>query len=165
MDLFSTPGAITVQAPIAEQPITAAVGDGVSATTDTVTMIVQDVNPVSIVCLVLGIVLTTGGLVTAAVLGAILCRRMLQAKVFDDVNARLTFVISLVLLVAGLGGGMWFPTMGLNGVFAAAGGEFDAPTRLLLDSAPMLVAAFAVGVLVIVFRRGTALQKDAEGLV
>lgn len=163
--LFSTPGSITVQAPITEQPITAAVGDGVPATTDTVTMIVQDVNAVSVVCLVLGIVLTTGGLVASVALGTVLCRRMLQAKVFDRVNTRLAFVISLILLVAGTAGGMWFPTLGLNGVFAAAGGDFDAPGSLLLESAPMLVGAFAVGVLVIVFRRGAALQHETEGLI
>jgi hypothetical protein len=128
-------------------------------------MIVHDVNTLSVVCLVLGIGLTTTGLVTATVLGTVLCRRMLQAKVFDRVNVRLTFAISLVLLVTGIGGGMWFPTMGLNGVFAAIGAEFNDQPRLLLDSTPVLVAALAVGVLVIVFRRGTALQRETEGLV
>jgi hypothetical protein len=36
---------------------------------------------------------------------------------------------------------------------------------LFTDGIPLFIAAIAVGVLVIVFRRGSALQRETEGLV
>lgn len=61
--------------------------------------------------------------------------------------------------------GPFFRNMGLNGVFAALGGDFDGQWTLLADSSPLFIAAIAAGVAAIVFRRGYALQKDTEGLV
>ncbi|KDA06930.1 hypothetical protein DC31_07785 [Microbacterium sp. CH12i] len=162
--LFSTPGAITVETPLTAQPFTANIGAGASATAHAATLMVSDVSAIGVIFLVLGIVLSTVGLIVAAVLGAVLCRRLLRGHVFDATNTRLTFAISLVLLIGPLGN-VWFTNMGLNGVFAAAGGEFESHPQLLLDAVPLFVASIAVGVLVIVFRRGAALQRDAEGLV
>ena len=73
--------------------------------------------------------------------------------------------VSMSLMLAGLLG-PWFENMGLNGVFAALGGDFgDGRWLLFRDGIPLYIAAIAVGVLVIVFRRGADLQKDTEGLV
>jgi hypothetical protein len=73
--------------------------------------------------------------------------------------------MSMALIAGGLVG-PWFENLGLNGVFAALGGEFDGHRWLLFtDGIPLFIAAIAVGVLVIVFRRGSALQRETEGLV
>lgn len=163
--LFGTAGAVTVTTRVPAQEITAAIGAGAQATIDTATLVVADVNAISIGSLVLAIGLRAMCLIAVAVLGVLLCRRLMRGILFDRVNTRLTFAMSMGLLAAGLIG-PWFENMGLNGVFAALGGEFDDQRGLLFsDGIPLFVAAIAVGVLVIVFRRGTALQKDAEGLV
>lgn len=163
--LFGTAGAVTVMAPVPLQQITAAIGDGAVALVDSAILVADGVNVVSVVSLVLAIALRTLCLITVAALGVILCRRLLRGVVFDQVNARLTFVMSMGLLAAGLVG-PWFENMGLNGVFAALGGDYgDARWLLFRDGVPLFVAAIAVGVLVIVFRRGVRLQKETEGLV
>ena len=162
--LFAAPGLITVEAPIETQTITADLGGGAPATVDSATLVVDGVNMVSVVCLVLAIVVGVVGLIVVAALGVVLCRRLAQGAAFDAVNLRLTFGISIALLVAGLGE-VWFQNMGLNGVFAALGDEFNGQTGLFLQAVPLYVTALAVGVLVIVFRRGIRLQKDTEGLV
>ena len=164
-DLFATSGAVTVTTRVPAQEVTAAIGDGAPATVDVATLVATDVNLVSVICLVLAIVLRAACLITAAVLGVIVCRRLMRGILFDRTNTRLTFTMSIALLIAGLAG-PWFENMGLNGVFAALGGEFDGQRWLLFaDGIPLFVASIAVGVLVIVFRRGSALQKDTEGLV
>jgi hypothetical protein len=123
------------------------------------------VNTVSVVSLVLAIALRSLCLIAVAALGVVLCRRLLRGIVFDQVNSRLTFVMSMGLLAAGLVG-PWFENMGLNGVLAALGGDYgDARWLLFRDGIPLFVAAIAVGVLVIVFRRGIRLAKETEGLV
>lgn len=164
VQLFATAGSVTVTTRIPAQELTAAIGAGTTGTVDTATLTVENVNVISIVCLVLAIVLRTLCLVGAAAVGVILCRRLMRGAVFDRMNSRLTFAMSIALLVAGLAG-CWFENMGLNGVFAALDGEFDDQWLLFADEIPLLIAALAVGVLVIVFRRGSALQRDAEGLV
>lgn len=164
VSLFATPGAVTVDAPLPAQVISTRLGDGAAATITSGTVVVADVNTVSVICLVLAIVLSTLGLVAAAVLGVSSCIRMLRGRVFDQVNVRLLFSLSLSLLIA-WAGEYWFRIMGLNGVFAALDDEFRAQTELTLAGISLVVAAVAVGVLVIVFRRGVALQRDAEGLV
>lgn len=163
--LFSTPGAVTVSAPIPQQQITAAIGAGTAATVDTASLAVADVNLVSVICLVIAIVVRALCLIAVAALGVAVCRRLLRGVVFDPLNARLTLIMSMALLAAGVIG-PWFENMGLNGVFAALGGEFgEARWLLLRDGVPLFVAAIAVGVLVIVFRRGVRLEKETEGLV
>lgn len=166
VDLFGTAGSVTVTTRVPAQEITAAIGAGAQATVDTATIVVADVmSGISINSLVLAIALRALCLIAVAVLGVILCRRLMRGTLFDRVNTRLTFAMSIGLLAAGLIG-PWFENMGLNGVFAALGGDFDEQRWLLFtDGVPPFIAAIAVGVLVIVFRRGTALQKDAEGLV
>ncbi|MDQ0642813.1 hypothetical protein [Microbacterium murale] len=164
VSLFATPGAITVDAHIPAQVITTRLGEGTEATVTSGTLVVADVNTVSVICLVLAIVLGALGLAAAAALGAWSCIRMLRGTVFDQLNVRLLFALSLSLLLA-WAGEYWFRNMGLNGVFAAIDEDFRGQTAFNLATVPLLVAAIAVGVLVIVFRRGTALQKDAEGLV
>lgn len=165
VEMFADPGAVTVTTRVPAQEITAAIGAGAPATVDSATLVVADVNAISIGSLVLAIALRGLCLITVAVLAVILCRRLMRGILFDRANTRLTFVMSLALLAAGLVG-PWFENMGLNGVFAALGGEFgDQRWLLFTDGVPLFVAAIAVGVLVIVFRRGVALQKDAEGLV
>lgn len=165
VDLFGTAGSVTVTTRVPAQEITAAIGKGAQAIVDSATLVVSDVNAISIGSLVLAIALRALCLIAVAVLGVILCRRLLRGIVFDRVNTRLTFAMSMGFLAAGLIG-PWFENMGLNGVFAALGGEFDDQRWLLFsDGIPLYVSAVAVGVLVIVFRRGTALQKDTEGLV
>lgn len=165
LELFSTQGAVTVTAPVPVQEVTAGIGAGAAATIDTATLVVDGVNSVSVISLVLAIVLRALCLIAVAALGVVLCRRLLGGVVFDKVNSRLTFAMSIGLLAAGLVG-PWFEHMGLNGVFAALDGDFDDGRWLLFrDGIPLFVAAIAVGVLVIVLRRGTRLQKETEGLV
>lgn len=163
VSLFATPGAISVDVPIPAQVVSTGLGEGTEATITSGTLVVADVNTVSVVCLVLAIVLSTLGLVAAAALGVWSCIRMLRGKVFDRVNVRLLFFLSMSFLLA-WAGEYCFRTMGLNGVFAALD-EFGGRTNLDLTSISLVVAAVAVGVLVIVFRRGAALQKETEGLV
>lgn len=163
--LFSIPGAVTVTTPVPTQQITAAIGEGAPASVDTAALVVEGANTVSVVCLVLAIVLRALCLIAVAALGVVVCRRLLRGIVFDSRNTRLTFFMSMGLLVAAVGG-PWLETMGLNGVFAAVGGEFgDGRWLLFRDGTTLFVAAIAVGVLVIVFRRGTRLAKETEGLV
>ncbi len=163
--LFGTAGSVTVTTRVPAQEITAAIGDGAPAIVDSATLVVAGVNTISIISLVLAITLRALCLIAVAVLGVVLCRRLMRGILFDRVNTSLTFAMSIGLLAAGLVG-PWFENMGLNGVFAALGGEFDDQRWLLFsDGIPLFVAAIAVGVLVIVFRRGVALQKDTEGLV
>lgn len=164
-ELFGTPDAVTVTTPVPTQQITAAIGAGTAATVDTATLVVEGVNTLSVVSLVLAIALRALCLMAVAALGIVVCRRLLRGVVFDRLNTRLTFLMSGGLLVATLIG-PWLETLGLNGVFAAAGGEFnDARWLLFRDGTPLFVAAIAVGVLVIVFRRGTRLAQETEGLV
>ncbi|MGO2933338.1 hypothetical protein [Microbacterium sp.] len=163
--LFATAGSVTVTTRIPAQEITAAIGEGAPAIVETATLMAADVSAISVVSLVLAIALRALCLIAVAVLGVIVCRRLMRGILFDRANTRLTFVMSMGLLAAGLVG-PWFENMGLNGVFAALGGEFDEQHWLLFaDGIPLFVAAIAVGVLAIVFRRGASLQKDAEGLV
>lgn len=163
-DLFATAGAVTVSTRVPAQEVTVSVGSGAPAVVDSATLVVADVNAVSVGSLVLAIALPALCLIAVAVLGVMVCRRLMRGILFDRVNTRLTFAMSMGLLAAGLVG-PWFENMGLNGVFAALGGDFNDQWLLLADEIPLFVAAIAVGVLVIVFRRGTDLQKDTEGLV
>ncbi|MGM7680466.1 hypothetical protein [Microbacterium sp. A94] len=165
VELFATAGSVTVTTRIPAQEITAAIGAGALATTELATLVVADVNAVSVVSLVVAIVLRALCLITVAALGVIVCRRLIRGILFDRVNTGLTFAMSMGLLAAGLLG-TWFENMGLNGVFAALGGEFDEQRWLLFtDGVPLFVAAIAVGVMAIIVRRGSALQRDTEGLV
>ncbi|GAB3632799.1 hypothetical protein GCM10027421_21520 [Microbacterium shaanxiense] len=161
--LFAAPGAVTVDAPIPAQKVMTGLGQGTEATVTSGTLVVADVNTVSVICLVLAIVLSTLGLVAAATLGVCSCIRMLRGRIFDRVNVRLLFLLSMSFLLA-WAGEYCFRTMGLNGVFAALD-EYGGRTDLDLASISLVVAAVSVGVLVIVFRRGVALQKETEGLV
>ncbi|MGW8483111.1 hypothetical protein ACWGJP_08210 [Microbacterium sp. NPDC055903] len=164
-DLFAVPGAVTVSTRVPQQDVTVGIGDGADAFVTSANLVVEDVNALSVASLVTAVVAHAVFLITVAVLGVLLCRRLLRGAVFDRVNANLTFGMSMGLLAAALVA-MWFENMGLNGVFAALGGEFDEfRWALLADRIPLFVAAIAVGALVIVFRRGAELQKDAEGLV
>lgn len=163
--LFAAPGSVTVTTRMPAQEITAAIGEGATATVESAILVVADVSTISVVSLVLAIALRALCLIAVAVLGVIVCRRLMRGILFDGVNTRLTFVMSVGLLVAGLIG-PWFENMGLNGVFAALGSEFgDQRWLLFADGIPLFIAAIAAGVLAIVFRRGHSLQKDAEGLV
>lgn len=164
VELFASPDGITVRAPLPEQAITADIAGGIDATVDAATLTVADVNPVSVASLVLGAVLTAAGLITATALATMVCRRLLRGIVFDGRNTRLVTGASIALLAAALCD-LVLRTMGLNGVFAAAGGEFDGQQQLFLEQLPLFGAAFAVGVIGIVFGRGHTLQKDTEGLV
>ncbi|WP_460800794.1 hypothetical protein [Microbacterium sp. GXF6406] len=163
-EMFSNPGAVTVRVPLPDQQITASIGDGAPAIVSSGTVIAPGVSVVAIVFLVMATVAGMLGLILAAVTGVIVCRRLLQGIVFDVVNTRLLFTLSIALLVAGLGEA-FFRNMGLNGVFAALGGDFDGSPGLILEAVPLFIAAIAVGVVVIPFRRGTALQRETEGLV
>ncbi|WP_309103875.1 hypothetical protein [Microbacterium sp.] len=163
--LFATPGAITVAAPFDAQTVTVDVGGGsTTAMITSGTLVVEDVSVISVVSLVAAIVTGSAGLIAAAVLASAVCRRLLRGHIFDRINVILTFWVSLSLLIGSLGA-VWFQNMGLNGVLAATGGEFDGQAELMLQAVPFFVAAMAAGVLVIVFRRGAELQRDAEGLV
>ncbi|MGP6170348.1 hypothetical protein ACTU6V_03955 [Microbacterium sp. A204] len=164
VQLFATAGSVTVTTRVPAQELTVAIGAGAPATVDAATLTVENVNGVSTVCLVLAIALRAVCLVGVTALGVVLCRRLMRGAVFDRVNSSLTFAMSIGFLAAGLAWA-WFENMGLNGVFAALGGEFDGQWLLFLDGIPLFVAAIALGVLVIVFRRGASLQKDTEGLV
>jgi hypothetical protein len=162
--LFATPDAVTVATRVPSFTGTAPIGDGAEATVVTAILAVPDVSPISVGSLVIAVVLKALLLVGVTVLGVIVCRRLMRGIVFDRANTMLSFWMSMGLLAAGLAP-TFFENMGLNGVFAALDGEFDEQWALFLDGAPLFIAAIAVGVLVIVFRRGAALEKDAEGLV
>lgn len=162
--LFATPGAITVDAPIPTQEITTRLGEGAVATITSGTLVVANVSTVSVICLVLAIVLSTLGLVAAAAIGVSSCIRMLRGSVFDQTNVRLLFALSLSLLFA-WAGEYWFRNIGLNGVYAALDEDFRGHSAFDLTGIPLIIAVIGIAVLLIVFRRGTALQKDAEGLV
>lgn len=165
VELFQTAGSVTVTTRVPAQDATVDIGDGADAVISWATLTVPDVNVISVVSLVLAIVLRAVLLIAVAALGVALCRRLLRGIVFDRINTMLTFWMSIGLLSGGLAP-VWFENMGLNGVFAALGGEFDGFRPLLFgDSIPLFVAAIAVGMLVLVFRRGSELQQDAEGLV
>ncbi|MGM7671770.1 hypothetical protein [Microbacterium sp. A93] len=165
LDLFAVPGSITVTTRVPAQEITAAVGGGVPATAEMVTLTASGVNVISVASLVIAIVLRALCLISVAVFAVIVCLRLLRGIVFDRVNTGLTFTISILLLLAGLGP-HFFETMGLNGVFAALGGDFsDGRWLLFRDGIPLYIASVAAGVLVIFFRRGAALQREIEGLV
>lgn len=164
LELFATPGAVSARAPLPAQSLTAEVGDGIPAFVDSAVMTVPGVNTVSVVCLVLGVVLSAIGLIGGAVLAAVLCVRMLRGIIFDRINTRVLSAISISLACAAICD-MGFRTLGLNGVFAAAGGEFNADRQLFFDQLPLLGVAFGIATISIVFRRGAALQRDTEGLV
>ncbi|MGM7698792.1 hypothetical protein [Microbacterium sp. A84] len=165
VDLFAVPGSITVTTRVPAQEITAAVGGGVPATAEMVTLTASGVNVISVASLVIAIVLRALCLISVAVFAVIVCLRLLRGIVFDRVNTGLTFTISILLLLAGLGP-HFFETMGFNGVFVALGGDFsDGRWLLFRDGIPLYIASVAVGVLVIVFRRGAAMQREIEGLV
>ncbi|GAB3595811.1 hypothetical protein [Microbacterium tumbae] len=162
-ELFQTAGSVTVATRVPAQDV--AVGDGAEAVMTSAILTVPDVSDLSVISLVLAIVARAALLIAVAVLGVVLCRRLLRGVVFDRVNTRLTLGMSIGLLAAGLGP-VWFENIGLNGVFAALGAAFDEfRWPLFGDAVPLFVAAIAVGMLVLVFRRGAELQKDAEGLV
>ncbi|GAA3939650.1 hypothetical protein [Microbacterium soli] len=166
VSLFENASAVTVTSRIPVQEITAAIGSGATASVDTATLVVQDVNSISIASLVIAIATHTLGLVATTALAILICRRLLRGLVFDGVNVRLTLAMSMVLLVTALGSA-FFSKMGLNGVFAVLDSDFDFDRgyALLLDQVPLIAASFALGVLVIVFRRGALLQRETEGLV
>lgn len=163
-DLFATAGAVTVTTRVPSQDMTVPIGTGAPATIDSATLVVADVNAISVGSLVVAIALPALCLISVAALGVIVCLRLMRGVVFDRVNTGLTFAASMGLLAAGVIS-HWFENMGLNGVFAALGGEFDDQWLLLADEIPLFISAIAVGVLVIVFRRGSALQRETEGLV
>lgn len=162
--LFAAPGAVTVSTPVPAQKVTISVGAGAPATVDAATLTVADVNMISVISLVLAVALPALCLIAVAVIGVLVCRRLLCGVVFDRVNTNLIFTMSMGMLAAGLIASA-FTIMGLNGVFAALDGEFDDQWLMFAEQIPLLLAALALGVLVIVFRRGTALQKETEGLV
>ncbi|MGX1703701.1 hypothetical protein [Microbacterium sp. NPDC055357] len=160
--MFSRPGAIIADTPVVASDVTLA--DGIPAVVSTAQVVTEGVSPVTATVLVTGIVLFSASLLAAIVLACLLCRNLLRAIVFSRTNTRLLFAISMVLLFGSLGG-TWFRMMGLNGVFAALGSTFDQQFALFVEGAPTLIAVLAAGVLVIVFRRGDHMQRDAEGLV
>lgn len=165
LDLFAVPDAVTVTTRVPAQEITAAVGGGVPATAEIVTLTASGVNAISVASFVIAIILRAACLITVAVIAVIVCLRLLRGIVFDRVSTGLTFAISMLLLVAGLAP-HFFETMGFNGVFAALDGDFsDGRWLLFRDGIPLYIAAVAVGVLVIVVRRGDVLQRETEGLV
>jgi hypothetical protein len=163
-DLFASPGALTVEMPIPSQPITAQIGTGADALVTDAVVIVSGVNTVSIACLVLGIVINTLGLTGATVVAVLACRRLISGIIFDTVNVRLMYAISMCLLVAGVGQ-YSLSIMGLNGVYEALDAEFSDHVQLIFAEVPTFAAAVATGVLPIVFRNGAVLRNETEGLV
>lgn len=162
--LFSTPGAVTVDAPIPAQEITAQIGGGAAAIVSEGALVVNGVNTVSVVSLVLAIVLTAVAFIAASALALTACLRLLRGHLFDRTNVRLLFWLSMSLLAAWLCNDA-FQVMGLNGVFAALDGEFTGQAAIAFSDVGTLIAAIGVGVLVIIFRRGAALECETEGLV
>lgn len=164
-ELFVVPDAVTVTTRVAAQEIIAAIGDGAPATAEIVTLAASGVNGISVASFVIAIVLRAACLIAVAVIAVIVCLRLLRGIVFDRVNSGMMFAVSMLLLVAAVVP-HFFETMGFNGVFAALGEDFsDARWLFFRDVVPLFIAAMAMGVLVIVFRRGSALQRETEGLV
>lgn len=162
--LFSIPGTVTATIPVDPQTVPLSVGTGVAGTVSSAQVSVAGVSPVAIACFVIAIVLAAGGLIVATALGSLVCVRMLRGSVFSRRNTGALFAISMLLLFAPLAGS-FFRNMGLNGLFATLGGEYDEQWAATLDLLPWFLAAIAVGVLVIVFRRGEHLQRETEVLV
>lgn len=163
-DLVGAPGTVTVTTRVPEFRADVPIGDGADAVIESATLSVSGVSPVSVVALVLAIGLQSLLLIGTTVLAVLLCLRLMRGVLFDRTNTRLTYAVSVGLLAAAVVR-PFFRNMGLNGVFAALGGDFDGQWTLLADSSPLFIAAIAAGVAAIVFRRGYALQKDTEGLV
>ncbi len=162
--LFGVPGTVTATVPVDPQTVPLSVGTGIAGTITSAEVSVADVSPVAIACLVIAVVLTAVGLIAATALGSLVCVRMLRGSVFSRQNTRALFAISMLLLAAPLAGS-FFSNMGLNGLFTSLGEEYDGQWAATLALAPWFLAAIAVGVLVIVFRRGEHLQRETEGLV
>jgi hypothetical protein len=163
-ELFSVPGAVTTTVPIGPDAVPLPAGAGFTGTVISAQVSEPGVSPVATACFVIGIVLAALGLIAATALGCLFCVRMLRGKAFSRSNTRVLFAISMLLLLAPVAGS-FFRNMGLNGLFAAAGSEYDGQWDATMALLPAFVAAIAVGVLVIAFRRGEHLQRDTEGLV
>ncbi|MGI6877188.1 hypothetical protein [Microbacterium sp. gxy059] len=163
-EMFSVPGSVTAPVPMPASDSTVSTGLDAAASADTVLLSVAGVNAISTGSFVVSIALPALAYASAALLGIRICRNLLRGDVFSPANARITTVASL-LLAGGALVGAFFRVLGLNGMLAAAGGDFGEHTRVMLDVAPVFLAAIAIGVLPVIFRRGLALQKETEGLV
>lgn len=164
VEMFSVPGSVTATIPVDPQTFPLSVGAGTAGTVTSAQVSVPGVSPVATACFVIAVFLSSGGLIVATALGSLVCARMLRGAVFSKQNTRALFAISMLLLFAPLAGS-FFRNMGLNGLFATLGAEYDGQWGALSVLFPWFLAAIAVGVLVIVFRRGEHLQRETEGLV
>lgn len=161
--LFRTPGSVTTSIVVPAQTVPISLGSATEGLVTEAQVSVSGVAPVAVIFLVVGILITAFGLLAATILGALFCVRLLRGVLFIRSNTAILFAISMLLLGAPLLGS-FFEHMGMNGVMARLGAEDVSQWAYTLQLMPIL-AAMAVGVLVIVFRRGERLQRDTEGLV
>jgi uncharacterized protein YhhL (DUF1145 family) len=151
--------------PLAD-PAPAALGGSsaiVSATYESVTLVVADLPSIARVALIAEAVVTT--LLAIGICAAVvwLCVRVFMGRPFARPAATGISVIALLVIVAGLGGPF---LRGIANTEAVAHAGYDGLALLLfqVDFAP-LGWAFALIVVAAAFEIGQRLQRDNDGLV
>jgi hypothetical protein len=164
--MFAEAGATTVDMPAQASGVAFPVAEGadVTGTITRATVAVPDLPAIVIGSFVLDIVVTAAGYLAVIVLAVILCVRFMRGRFFERGASRLLATISIVLVATPIAG-VFFRNMGLNGTYAALGGDFDGMSELFWEAAPVYLAAMAVGALAIAFRQGERLRRETEGLV
>lgn len=164
--MFAQAGATTVEMPTHASGVAFSLAEGadVTGTVTQATVAVPDLPGIVIGSFVLDVVVTTVGYLAVIVLSVILCVRFMRGRFFERGASRLLASISIVLIATPIAG-VFFRNMGLNGAFAALGGDFTGASELFWEAAPVYLAAMAVGALAIAFRQGERLRRETEGLV
>lgn len=172
LELFS-PDGIAISVPLEQMPAELALGvqgAAVSVHVTQATVLVPDLNTLSLIMLVATIIAQALTVLVVAVCALLLCRNLMRGAAFGRANTKLIFT-SFYVVLAGAVLSQAGTTLGLNGVFAALAGtptygtEYTSNVNILASFWPSYLAAIALGAIAIAFRRGEALQRDAEGLV
>jgi hypothetical protein len=164
IELFGTPGGVTVAAPVTAEGADERIGS-VDATATEVTFFAPDVNAVSVGALGAEVVLTALGCVAIVALVGVLVLRAARDRAFSRGSSGLVTAIAIVLLaVTSLG--VLLRTMGLNGAFAAVDAFDRFDQQAIINAAiPLYLVAIGIAALGLTFRRGERLRRDTEGLV
>ncbi|MCR2764946.1 hypothetical protein NQ152_15670 [Microbacterium sp. zg.B48] len=164
-----TPAGLVAGVPFPGVPVDFSPAEGEPVTSVHVTagdIVARGVNSVSTVSLGLSIVV--GALAWLAVIAvfATLAVRFLHGRFFDRGNPRLLDAAAWTMLGGALAVYM-LETFGRNGVLAAAGlsGYVPPSWAVAAPFIPIWIAAMALGLISLAFRRGIRMQRDSEGLV
>lgn len=163
-ELFPASGGIAITAPVVAGTGSTLVGT-VEGQATTLSFVAPDVNSLSTGALAAEIVLTAVGWILIVALVGRVVLRTARGRAFAPGTYRLVNGIAIVLIVVSAGGA-FLKILGFNGAFAAVD-AFDLFDRSSVGNAaiPFYVVAVAIGAIALTFRRGEALQRDAEGLV